>query len=71
MSGPKAMRGDPRLTFNGHPGIDQEFGACQQFLDPAGPVRGQAREYVLQAGIGSCPFQAHHRGRAQAAGEQY
>ena len=28
----------------------------QQFLNPAGPVHGQAREHVLELGIGSCPF---------------
>lgn len=52
----------------------------QQFLDPAGPVRWQAREHVLQVRIGVMPVhprrlhQAHQRGRtlarAQAAGEQ-
>ena len=40
----------------------------QQFLDPAGPVRGQPREHVLQVGIGIVPVhpsrlhQTHHRG---------
>ena len=52
----------------------------QQLLDPAAPVRGQAREHVLQVGIGVMTVharrlhQAHHRrrplARTQAAGEQ-
>ena len=52
----------------------------QQLLDPAGPVRGQPREHVLQVGIGVVPVharrlhQTHHRrrplARTQAPGEQ-
>ncbi len=52
----------------------------QQLLHPAGPVRGQPRQHILEIGIGVMPVharrlhQAHHRRRpltrAQAAGEQ-
>ena len=28
----------------------------QQLLDPAGPVRGQSREHILEIGIGVVPF---------------
>ena len=45
----------------------------QQFFHPAGPVRGQAREHILQVGIGVMPVharrlhQAHHRRRRRLA----
>lgn len=52
----------------------------QQLLDPAGLVRGQPREHILEIGIGVVPVhasrlhQAHDSCRplacAQAAGEQ-
>ena len=67
-------------TVAGHPGVDQEFGACQRCGSKSLTRPGQARQHVLQVGIGVMPVharrlhQAHHRGRAlaraQASGEQ-
>lgn len=52
----------------------------QQLLNPAGPMRGQAREHILQVGIRVVPVHArrlhqahHHRrplARTQVPGEQ-